>query len=127
MRIRVVFGQTTVEPELTLGPFSSFRIEGGVMREARGTAPFAHMANDLWTVKGSGYLRVDCAGPLVIQTEGGPIAQRGFGPFGHFSFVGITAFADREVFARYNDASRLWYFVPSHEHCYALVVTETEP
>lgn len=97
------------------------------MREARGK-PFAHMANDLWTVKGTGYLRVDCAGPLLIQTEGGSTAQRRFGPFEHFSFVNSsTAFADREVFARYNDASRLWYLVPSHEHCSALVVLGTEP
>jgi hypothetical protein len=126
MGIQVVFGQTMTEPALTLGPFSSFRIEGGVMREARGAAPFAHIANDLWTVKGAGYSRVDCAGPLVINAEGGATAQRRFGPFQHFSFVDSTAFANSEVFARYNDASRLWYFVPSHEHCSALVVNALE-
>ncbi len=55
-----------------------------------------HIANDLWTVKAAGYLRVDCAGPLVINAEGGATAQRRFGPFEHFSFVDSTAFADRD-------------------------------
>lgn len=93
-----------------IGPLSSLRFEGELLREAAGGPVLATHEEHQWVVNGERYTRLECDCSVVVRfarVDGSASAT--YGPFEHFSCTDGVAYADRQVFAFVDRSVGDWY------------------
>jgi hypothetical protein len=109
----------------TLGPFTSFRIDGSGLRTSPQAEVLAFQRDQLWHVEGKQYARLECNGPLVLRFETpseGRVSQL-FGPCRSFSCAAGIVYADHEVYAAFYEALGDWMCYVDRAYWQALIVS----
>lgn len=122
MSLTLVFCSTA---DLTVGPLTSFRLDGETLRKGDGELIARHERNQ-WRIDEVQYPRLECKGSVSIWFERAstPEASRRFGPHNDLTIYDGVAYIGRHVFASLNQEARNWY---SHEigHHWRVMVVES--
>ena len=109
-------------PSFSPGVFSDLRFDRNLLRPSAVGAPIAEHRDHAWHVDGKRYTRFDCSGRVAIYFTGrdgtlGPV----YGPFEHLSTVDGVLYANRELFASFDEADGLWAIDGTELRCAVLV------
>lgn len=111
---------------LPLGGFSELRFERSLLRGSPVGPALAEHRDHAWQVSGARYARLDCEGPLTLQFEHAD-GTRGevHGPFQRLSSIDGVMYADRQLFATFQDGTGVWTQEPTGVG-YAIIVARSE-
>jgi hypothetical protein len=122
MSLTLVFRSRT---QHTVGPLTSFRLDGEALRKSDGELIASHERNQ-WRVNEVRYPRLECKGSVSIWFERAstPEASRRFGPHNDLIIYDGVAYIGKRVFASLSEEARIWY---SHEigHYWKVMVVES--
>ena len=109
----------------TLGPFTSFRIDGAGVRAAARGPVLAHQRDQLWHLEGHTYTRLECNARVLLRFEAPSEARISplFGPFNAISCAGGIVHADHQVFAAFYEALGDWICYADQSYWQALIVS----
>jgi hypothetical protein len=104
------------------GVFSELRFDGNLLRPSAGGTPIAVHRDHAWQAEGQTYGRMDCVGRVLMYFGNGdgtlgPL----YGPFESLAAVDGVIYADRERFAEFDEAARLWAIEHTGLRCPVLV------
>jgi hypothetical protein len=122
MSLTLVFRSTS---DHTVGPLTSFRLDGEALQKADGELIAKHERN-LWRINEVQYPRLECKGSVSIWFErpSTPKASRKFGPHNDLTIHDGVAYIGQRVFASLSQEAQTWY---SHEigHHWRVMVVES--
>jgi hypothetical protein len=118
--LTLVFRNASPE-SVSKGPVPRFRIDRQLVSDEAGRRLAVH-ADHAWQVDGRSFLRLDCADAASVQFESAAAASEVYGPFTHFSSTDGICYADHEVFAHFDEATRSWFCHRDRRYWPALVV-----
>ena len=119
--LRPVFGAQE-GASLSPGVFSELRFDRNLLRPSAAGTPIAVHRNNAWQAEGRQFLRLDCGGRVLVyfaQLDG--TLGTMFGPYEHLSAQDGILYADRERFAVFSEADRLWSIEHTQMRCPVLV------
>ena len=106
--LRPVFGAQE-GAGLSPGVFSELRFDRHLLRPSAAGAPIAEHRDNAWQVDGRSFPRMDCTGRVFVYvTDKAGGLGRVFGPFAQLSTVDGVMLADRQPFATFDEAAKLW-------------------
>jgi hypothetical protein len=107
----------------TVGPLTSFRLNGEALRTPDGELVAKHERN-IWQISGAHYPRVECKGPVSIWFERGskPEVSRKFGPHEDLAIFDGVAYIGKRVFASFDKTAHDWYSHENGQHWRVMVV-----
>lgn len=121
MPIVLTFQTKAGNERISKGPYSSIRLEGGLIREHAGGPVIASHFPEGWKVDGKDYLRVDSDASVMVVWDGCPPGVPP-GSTGHFSSVDGVAYIDRRIFAFVDLERNDWYLKREGYHRPVLVL-----
>ena len=105
--LTLIFRRSTPE-SVSKGPVDALRFDGELLEDGAGRLLARHVKH-AWKVDGQEYLRLDCEDPVRVHFEGPGGRSPDYGPFTHFSSADGIAYANREVFAHYDEQAARWF------------------
>jgi hypothetical protein len=106
-----------------MGPYSTLRLEGEVMREVAHGPVIARHEDHEWRVDGERYTRLDCGCRVNVHFERvDGTASRTYGPYESFSFVDGVGFGNHEVFAFADRSIVDWYCHADGRHWPLMII-----
>jgi hypothetical protein len=109
--------------EHTVGPLTSFRLNGEALRRPDGELIAKHERN-IWQINEAHYPRVECKGSVSIWFERAsqPEVSRKFGPHNDLAIFDGVAYIGKHVFASFDQKARHWYSHENGQHWRVMVV-----
>jgi len=98
--------------KMTLGPSSSFTIEGPFIRQSPNNEIVCRCSHQVWQLADEAASRFECTDPTRLQFEDwqgrtSPL----YGPFERLEFENDSCFADDRIFAEFLNGTQRW------KHC----------
>ena len=124
MSLTLVFRSTT---DYTVGPLTSFRLDGEALRKGDGELVANHERN-AWHINQLQYPRLECKGSVSIWFERASLeASRRFGPHDDLALYDGVAYIGLHVFASLDEEARHWYSHEIGRHWKVMVVESAIP
>jgi hypothetical protein len=107
---------------LSIGVFSELRFDRDLLRPSTAGAPIAVHRDHAWEVEGRRYLRMDCAGRVMMYfaNSDGSLGPN-YGPFDEISAVDGHLYTNRQSFAVFDEAQKLWLIRGTELRCPVIV------